>query len=308
MLLAAVREFGVEVRLVVVAAALAAALVLACPADWRRRLRDRVKNQPSSSALDNSRPWKKDSDPALAQDARRFWVVFDVIKWSLLSEMNRLLMPAMLPPPNRCFYDVSRHPGVRGLVAITVDDAVCRQSRRHSLVGPLRALLQRHSARLTFFLTLRYSLGAAREADLAALVADGHELANHCEEDREYDGDTAESFEQALVRTDAFIRRFDPVSVGRWFRAPSVSVSRAMEGVLARRGMQHVVCDCYANDCHVPWPRFIAWCCLRRVSHGSILVLHMPEIGFREWDLEAISRRSRSSSTASRVAASVPSP
>ena len=61
-----------------------------------------------------------------------------------------------------------------------------------------------------------------------------------------------------------------------------------MNAVLARKGYTHVLTDAYANDCHVPLPRWIAWCMCRRATHGSILVVHMPERGFREWDYLAI--------------------
>lgn len=57
----------------------------------------------------------------------------------------------------------------------------------------------------TFFTTLCYSQGKWRRNAIKALLADGHELANHGEEDREYDHDTAQGFETALDSTDEFI-------------------------------------------------------------------------------------------------------
>lgn len=60
-----------------------------------------------------------------------------------------------------------------------------------------------------------------------------------------------------------------------------------MEDILAKRGMIHVLTDGYANDPHIPDAKFIAWAMCRSATHGSILVIHMPEKGFREWNVEA---------------------
>jgi peptidoglycan/xylan/chitin deacetylase (PgdA/CDA1 family) len=313
--------------------ALACALTMMC---GTARVRNMLKGQIDHSQRGRSTSWKKDSDPAVPADASVFWVALDVIKWSVLSGWWRVIAPRLFPRSTRFFYDVGTAPGVRGLVALTIDDAFCRQAdERCSLIEPLRALLARHGAKATFFLTLRYSKGAWRERQIANLVADRHELANHCEDDREYDQDSEESFERALDLTEKFIDSFDaqerpqrshwprpardrsplrrrshspssrrhieqqqaaavpaaaPPSLvrPRWFRAPSASLSEVMSRVLERRGYTHVLTDSYANDPHVPLPRWLAWAMCRRATHGSILVLHMPERGFREWDLEAI--------------------
>jgi peptidoglycan/xylan/chitin deacetylase (PgdA/CDA1 family) len=313
---------------------------------------------PWHMATQRAVPWKKDSDPALASDASPLLILLNVIVWTLLSFFWRLVAPLLFPKSTRCFYDVRTAPGVHGLIALTIDDCFCRQGdERCSLIAPLLELLSRHNAKATFFLTLEYSQGPWRERQIREVVAEGHELANHGEEDREYDRDSAESFERALMCTDAFIRRMSdddemprasetargaqtsarrarsppvrsgvtstsrrrttgatddattdaasaaasssfaasntadaPTNPTRWFRAPSASLSNTMDAVLARRGFTHVLTDSYANDPHVPFPRWVAWAMDCAATHGSILVLHMPELGFREWDLEAIDR------------------
>ena len=60
-----------------------------------------------------------------------------------------------------------------------------------------------------------------------------------------------------------------------------------MSRVLKERGMKHVMLDSYANDPHIPDPAFIASNMARAATHGSILIIHMPERGFREWNFEA---------------------
>ena len=287
----------------------------------RERLRNRLKGQPNHAPRGNSVPWKKDSDPAVASDAIIFFVLLDVLKWTFVSSWWRVLCPLLFPRTTRCFYDVTENPGVRGFFALTIDDCFCRQDDEDcSLVQPLLALLGRHGAKVTFFVTLQYSHGPWRTRQILQAVGDGHELGNHGEEDREYDQDSAVSFERAIVATDDFIQRLHasegPPSRARssssarrassparrrlasatpeatrrvkWFRAPSASLSKTMDSVLSRLGFTHVLTDAYANDPHVPWPRWIAWAMCRHATHGSILVVHMPERGFREWALHAI--------------------
>jgi hypothetical protein len=71
---------------------------------------------------------------------------------------------------------VKRHPGVEGLVALTIDDCFCRQDEMYSLMKPLRELFATTGNKATFFLTLCYSEGEWREKEIQAFVADGHEL------------------------------------------------------------------------------------------------------------------------------------
>mmetsp|Transcript_26083 Transcript_26083/g.45401 ORF Transcript_26083/g.45401 Transcript_26083/m.45401 type:complete len:440 (-) Transcript_26083:116-1435(-) len=74
----------------------------------------------------------------------------------------------------------------------------------------------------------------------------------------------------------------------RWFRAPSALCNSTMLGVLRRRGFTHVLGDCYANDPFVTDPEFLAGVMLENVMDGSVLVTHIPERGFREYNLEAL--------------------
>ena len=74
----------------------------------------------------------------------------------------------------------------------------------------------------------------------------------------------------------------------RWFRAPSGRLSETMTHVLDKHGLKHVLTDCYVNDAHIPFPKWIGWAISKCVQEGSIIVLHMPEKGFRQWNIIAI--------------------
>ena len=201
------------------------------------------------------------------------------------------IAPLLFPPPftDVNFFDAGKHPGVKGLVALTLDDCFCRQDDpSKSLMAPLRSLFQRFDARVTFFTTLVYATGPWREKEIKGFVQDGHELANHCKHDEEYDRKPVSQFEADLDETNAWVQRMTGRDHTPWFRAPSGHISAGMSSVLKARGMKHAMLDSYGEDPHVPDAHFIARNMLRSARDGSILIIHMPEIGFRQWDLEAI--------------------
>ncbi|CAE7404596.1 unnamed protein product, partial [Symbiodinium necroappetens] len=74
------------------------------------------------------------------------------------------------------------------------------------------------------------------------------------------------------------------------FRAPHADISSAMQKVLAAEGFRHVLCDSFANDTQIDDAAFISDSLLSMVDSagGSIVVIHMPERGFREHNLEAL--------------------
>eukprot|EP00301_Raphidiophrys_heterophryoidea_P007728 c12953_g1_i4.p2 GENE.c12953_g1_i4~~c12953_g1_i4.p2 ORF type:complete len:108 (+),score=25.87 c12953_g1_i4:223-546(+) len=65
-------------------------------------------------------------------------------------------------------------------------------------------------------------------------------------------------------------------------------MSKAMQSVLDEYNMTTVMLDCYANDCLVCDAKWVADFILSYVQDGSIILIHMPERGFREWNFEAI--------------------
>ena len=132
--------------------------------------------------------WKKDEDPALVSDSSPLLVALDKVQFTLLSMLSRRISPVLFPPPltDLNFYSVEEHPGVSGLVAVTIDDCFCRQNDpKRSLMPPVRAMIKKSGHRVTFFTTLQYAEGEWREKEIREFVKDGHELGNHCKDDRE---------------------------------------------------------------------------------------------------------------------------
>lgn len=83
-------------------------------------------------------------------------------------------------------------------------------------------------------------------------------------------------------------RKPDEIEPVRWFRSPSGFLSNNMKRVIERHGFTHVLGDCYANDPFITDPKFISDTMLEHVMHGSILIIHMPERGFREYNYDAL--------------------
>ena len=247
----------------------------------------------SAGSRDELPSWKKDSDPAVPSDASWLFVILSKVAFRAMSLVPRWIAPLLFPPPltDVNFYDVSQHPGVRGLCSLTVDDCFCRQEdESKSLMAEFRELFAeaRANPKATFFTTLVYGRGPWREREVEKYLEAGHELANHGKYDKEYQSMPVEEFTADLEETSGWLQGVSGLPTHpSWFRAPSGRISAGMSGVLKERGMKHVMLDSYANDPHIPDAAFIASNMVRAATHGSILIIHMPERGFREWNLEA---------------------
>jgi len=205
--------------------------------------------------------------------------------WRLVSQMPQRIIFKGIYPSSLCYVPVEQYPSVQGFVGLTIDDAPGQLGPGASRLHEVQALLAEHDAHATFFVISDFVEG--HEHQLGKLVANGHELANHCTSDRSFFIDTETGFEQALLETE---QKIDAIQrpEKRWFRAPKGMLSLPMMRVLHRHGYKHVVGDCYANDCEIGDPEFIANHMLEHVQSGSIIIIHTPEIGLREWNFKAL--------------------
>ncbi len=176
---------------------------------------------------------------------------------------------------------------VRGHVALTIDDGLSRGGSATSMVDEVRKVLAEHGARATFFVCTKYIEGEDMQRAAASLVADGHELANHLGEDVRfrYPRLSAERFDRELCSATAAIEAVPGARV-RWFRAPQGVYTKTMAEAVRRRGLRHALGDSYADD----WAMsrnapFVSRTILRQATHGSVVILHQPERGFREHTL-----------------------
>mmetsp|Transcript_81292 Transcript_81292/g.252306 ORF Transcript_81292/g.252306 Transcript_81292/m.252306 type:complete len:257 (+) Transcript_81292:73-843(+) len=190
------------------------------------------------------------------------------------------------------YLDESSHPGVQGCVALTIDDGLCRSGTECSLVSEVRELLKRHAARATFFLCSEYLSGCETEAQ--QLLEDGHEFANHMTLDsHKWAGGPLEEFEADLrVCSDKLeeLHRACPQEQRplAWFRAPGGKLTAPMREVLRGQGLRHALGDCYCDDWAIEDAAYVAQTLTGQARSGSVIIMHMPERGFREHCLEAL--------------------
>lgn len=184
-----------------------------------------------------------------------------------------------------CYFDIASSPGVRGYVALTIDDVPCRFSPASSRVREVRELLAKYGARATFMVVGGWVNG--HESGLVELLKDGHEFGNHCMLDRRYDHDSHDDFAHAVDECSAQIRRLQNAAgvseCVRWFRAPHGKFTERMHKVIGERNLVNVMCDTYASCPVVQDGEFIGRFLSSNVQHGGIMLIHMPELGLREW-------------------------
>merc|ERR1711879_567176 len=104
--------------------------------------------------------------------------------------------------------------------------------------------------------------------------------------------DTSADFASAVDQCSALIEQLQreaglPTKV-RWFRAPHGKYTRTMQSVIKERELENVMCDTYASCPVVTDGDFIGNFLTNRAQDGSIILLHMPERGFREWCLQGL--------------------
>jgi peptidoglycan-N-acetylglucosamine deacetylase len=148
-------------------------------------------------------------------------------------------------------------------VALTIDDAP------HPDVTPgILRELRAHGARATFFIIGRH---AAAHPDLvAAIRADGHELANHFYTDRMSARLNDADLEEELTRTHALIQ---PLESPRWCRAGSGVLTARMVRLVQAHGYTAVAGTAYPVDLYTN-VRLTVLHFLRNVRPGAVLVLH----------------------------------
>jgi peptidoglycan/xylan/chitin deacetylase (PgdA/CDA1 family) len=149
-------------------------------------------------------------------------------------------------------------------IALTIDDGPSAASTPSIL-----EVLHRHGAPATFFLIGEHVPG--NQGIVAAMVASGHEIANHGVHDEPAVDLGAEHFERDLLATDRILSHWQkPV----WFRPGSGWYEDWMLEILERHGYRVALGTVYPLDTVHPFVglsrRFILW----RTSPGGIVILH----------------------------------
>ena len=172
-------------------------------------------------------------------------------------------------------------------VAFTIDDGFCGEDNpKGCMLDEIRELFKLYDSRATFFVTGNHCININKhQVDL--LLKDGHEISNHNMFDWKYNRYSKKEFEYDLLITKKILHHYRNKS-SKWYRSPFGRLSQKMQLVLQEQDMIHVLPDVFAHDTFIPDPKWIAKYILKRVKPGSIILIHMPEKGLREWNYEAM--------------------
>ena len=215
--------------------------------------------------------------------------------WSLLfafgarpsARLASVFVPALW------YFEARRSDGDDDVCALTIDDA----PGDAPLLVPLLDALDRYGASATFFVTSATARRCADSDALARIVRRGHDLGNHLVEDRSYAADGADAFRVALDECQRVIDGvYESVGVGegarrqRFYRPPRGRINRHHRRVLAERGYRVVMGDVFPNDPHIRDAAYMSRFIGTKARPGSIVILHMPEDGFRSTSLQGLER------------------
>ena len=234
--------------------------------------------------IDNSnRELGRDKDPKTISDLSNFQLFTKKAIWETLSLPGmRFMVNRIFPESTISYLEVEDR-----IVAFTIDDNFCgRDNPDGDMTDEVRELFKKYDAKATFFTSGSHFEHTSNES-IEKLLDDGHELANHGMYDFPYNKHSESEFENDFDSTLNALKLYTN-NIPKWYRAPHAKLSKTMQKVLDKRGYKHIMCDGFANDTSIPDPNWISSFILRKIKKGSIILIHMPEKGFREWNLEAI--------------------
>lgn len=225
----------------------------------------------------------RDKDPKIPSDISSFNLWTRKTSWSLLTSPGiKFLTRLIYPKTTLSHFHVDDN-----VVAFTIDDGFCGVDNIEGcMIKEVRELFKLYDAKATFFITGSHHNKKLRP-EIELLIEDGHELANHNMMDWSYSDYSEEDFLSDFNKASVILYEYTN-NIIKWYRAPFGELSKTMQKVLDDNDMIHVVCDAFANDTAIPDPKWISRFILKRVQPGSIILIHMPERGVREWNFEAM--------------------
>ncbi|KOS19740.1 Bifunctional xylanase/deacetylase [Escovopsis weberi] len=158
------------------------------------------------------------------------------------------------------------------LIALSLDDAPSAHT------DEIMRILAANDAHATFFVIGSQALAPQRAPLLRALVAQGHELANHAMHDEPSaalpDAALLAQLDQVKGIIAAAYEAEHRVLPNNYFRPGSGLFTRRMRDLLGNRGFRIVLGSVYPHDAQLRWPRLNARHVLGMAREGAIVVCH----------------------------------
>jgi chitin deacetylase len=231
----------------------------------------------------SNQPLGRDKDPKVVTNISKFILFSRKVVWTTLNIPGMRFMTKLLFPKSTISYiDTNQK-----IVAFSIDDGFCGLDNPNgNMINEVRELFDKYNSKATFFVTgshCNYNLFS----DVQLLLNDKHEIANHSMYDWPYNKYSKEEFKYDFEQTNSILNEFTN-DIPNWYRAPHAKLSKEMQEVLDEKDYTHIVCDVFANDTSIPDSNWISKFILKRTKPGSILLIHMPERGVREWNYKAM--------------------
>ena len=224
----------------------------------------------------------RDKDPKVYSDisTKELWIRKTF--WTLVTIPGLRFLTNIIYPNSTI-----SHFNVENSVAFTIDDGFCGVDNKGGcMIEEVKELFKSYNAHATFFIAGSHCNNVAIK-DVNLIIDDGHEISNHNMMDWSYQDYSIDEFEFDLNLTKDILSSYKQ-EYSSWYRAPFGRLSKNMQMVIDRKRLIHVLPDIFANDTYIPDPNWISEYILKRVKPGSIILIHMPEIGVREWNYEAM--------------------
>ena len=224
----------------------------------------------------------RNSDPKLITDISKTTLLIRKISWTILTMPGLRTLTNLLYPKTTISYF-----NVNNAVAFTIDDAFCGIDNKNGcMLKEVKELFKTYNAHATFFVSGTHCKNVSKKL-VNELIKDGHEIANHNMMDWSYKEYSKDEFEYDLLLTKNILLNYNQ-EYSKWYRTPFGHLSENIQNILNKHNLINVLPDAFAHDTYIPDPKWIAKTILRQVKSGSIILIHMPETGIREWNLEAI--------------------
>ena len=235
----------------------------------------------SSSINENSISPGRDNDPRVLSDISKYSLFYKKSMWTMLSWFGPRNISSLAYPKSVSYFNSTN------MVALTIDDGFCgKDNPNGDMTFEVIKLLEKYNAKATFFITGSHTYNTSNK-DISFLLSKGHEIANHNMYDIPYKNINPRDFEDDLLKTNTLLEKFTE-NISNWYRAPHASISDSMHIILDKYNLTHVIGDVFANDTSIPDPDWISQFLLKNVKPGSIIIIHMPERGVREWNYQAL--------------------
>ena len=221
------------------------------------------------------------NDPRTINDISKIKLIYKKSFWTLLSWLGPRNVASLAFPKS------ISHMNSDTMVSLTIDDGFCGLDNPNGdMTKEVNELLEKYNAKATFFVTGTH-IKNTNENDINNLLNSGHEIANHNMYDIPYDDLMLSDFEKDLLETNKNLSTYTD-NISNWYRAPHAAISDSMHIILDKYNLTHVIGDVFANDTSIPDADWISSFILKKVKPGSIIIIHMPEKGVREWNYKAL--------------------